>query len=132
MRTEITNSNAFSSQLNSWIYDENMQGISCSNIDCVISKFAMSGDSIYFVEFKKPNEQDRPMAEIMLKKLADGLKIANKYSGQKFGVFKIRGKPPFNSIERYDYMTGESVIMDQQELKEWIGEDKHNPDFDIE
>ena len=121
MRTEMRG-DKFGSDLNKWIYDEQVKSISVSNIDCVISHFSSAGDTVKLVEYKHTNEPDRPMQDAMLHRLAERLKVSNQLSSTKFGVFKIRGELPFESVELYDYMSKETKTLTNAALKVFVGD----------
>jgi hypothetical protein len=121
MRTEMR-LDKFGSDLNKWIYDEQVKNISVSNVDCVISYFSPAGDTVKLVEFKHTNEPDRPMQDVMLHRLAERLKVSNQMSSTKFGVFKIRGELPFTTVELYDYMSKETKTLTNAELKVFVGD----------
>jgi len=121
MRTVIKSDKAFASDLNRWIYDEQITGISVANIDCVVSHFDRSGDDVKVIEFKHSHEKDSVMQDVMLSRLADRLKMSNQMSGSKFGVFKIRGELPFDFVELYDYMTGDTRTLNNKELRSFVG-----------
>jgi len=130
MRTEMR-SDKFSSDLNKWIYDEQIRGISISNIDCVVSRFSAAGDDIKVIEFKHMNEPDRPMQEALLRRLAQAFRAVNDSTGSRYGVYKIRGELPFNSVELHDYITGDVKTISNEELREFVGDVKDDPDFSM-
>jgi len=131
----------YASDFNKFVGLAVRHNFSMANIDTWIYKYPKPSDPIStpievkLIETKHTSEnyEYKKRQEEMMLEIAVDLTMLNKFNKRThYELFRLIGDPPYDEVTIYSYMTKQTFTLKGQALKEWIGEDKYNPDFDIE
>lgn len=118
----------YASDLNKYIQKTFPRTFTCTNIDTGLLKIDAGKHTVRIIETKHSLEHISDAQGWFLQDLTKIAKVNNQNLNMpKMYIYRITGDYPFISVKIYDYITGETIVLNKKEFDQWI-ETKSNSD----